>query len=63
MFETMSVIAMLIGASIAGLISVAYIWQIRRQHHEELRHMYVLIEKMRKEIIELKKAGAAPQHS
>lgn len=62
MFETMSVIAMLIGASVAGLISVAYIWQIRRQHHEELRQMYVVIYKMRKEVAELK-AGASPQHS
>lgn len=50
MFETMSVIAMLIGASIAGLISVAYIWQIRRQHHYELREMYVVIYKLRKEV-------------
>ncbi len=62
MFETMSVIAMLIGASIAGLISVGYIWQIRRQYHEELRHMYVVIEKLRTEVAELK-AGASPQHS
>lgn len=62
MFETMSVIAMLIGASVAGLISVAYIWQIRRQHHYEIRHMYMVIEKLRKEVEELK-AGASPQHN
>lgn len=62
MFETMTVIAMLIGASISGLFSVVYIWQIRRQHHFEMRLMYIEVEKLRKEVAELK-AGALPQHS
>lgn len=63
MFQLMSVIAMLIGASIAGLFAVAYIWQIRRLHHEELRSLHQQIVAMRKELDDMKTGVNWPQHS
>lgn len=63
MFDAMTFIALLIGASIASLFSVAYIWQIRRQHHEELRAIKQQVEKLRKEVEALKVGTGWPQHS